>query len=392
MRYFKKNMTCKQHDRKYKNDFEPVNRSNEKKFASNIVTLRSTLHEETKKDLNNHEDNFEDVRVNRSYRKIIGNSHDENIAELDEEIISPKEKTDEKKDQTNTSNINLATEIQSVQCVTEKSTTQIVLFFCEVCRKVFSCNEDLEKHKLECVKCKRCGEDFTSSEDFKNHQLHCRILDELQCEYCHKILPSRIDLETHYKSVHNQLMNRYSCHLCEKSFTKKSLFNFHLTKFHKCENPYNCHLCPKNFRIRSYLHKHLRKSHKITLVEAKKITGAGIYECEFEGCKRTFDTYNDMEHHIMYYHRQIANYKCTNCEAGFYLISELNSHLSLEHNLIYRCTKCKERFSKISELESHIKEEHGSGSETSACKICGKILDNKSMLNHTWRHVKGLKT
>ena len=57
------------------------------------------------------------------------------------------------------------------------------------------------------------------------------------------------------------------CEICEKSFKKKVLLNFHIKNIHiHGTNEYKCNICTRSFNVKNLLQKHIKTFTKVTKI------------------------------------------------------------------------------------------------------------------------------
>ena len=128
---------------------------------------------------------------------------------------------------------------------------------CDICSKVYSCNEDLIQHKRthvsEPLKCDQCGKTFTSSWNLHRHKvIHKSSSHPYHCEICPAKF-TRLDSLNSHRKLHTQ-EKPYVCH-CGKRFIKKSQLVLHSDK-HSSIPKYKCNVCNRAFKFKVTLKNH----------------------------------------------------------------------------------------------------------------------------------------
>ena len=106
-----------------------------------------------------------------------------------------------------------------------------------------------------------------------------------------------------------------------------------------------CHICEKTFSKKSNLNTHIRTVHE----EIK------VFECA--RCGRRFPALGDMERHVSSVHDKIKPFKCPTCESRFARKDEMQNHCITVHEKIkrFRCEICDKRYSASGDLNRHVK-------------------------------------
>lgn len=120
---------------------------------------------------------------------------------------------------------------------TRRSTGNIVVQ-CEVCKKPFS---NLEKHMKR----------HTDEQPFG-------------CDFCHKRFFQKKHLLRHVKKHQDQCMN-FACTYngCNSAFSKKSMLNYHVSRFHTKIASFVCQFCSRGYYRNSDLRRHILANHEL---------------------------------------------------------------------------------------------------------------------------------
>ncbi|KRX13899.1 Ataxin-3 [Trichinella nelsoni] len=162
-------------------------------------------------------------------------------------------------------------------------------------------------------------------------------------EDCCQLFGNQILLKKHLHNVHN-IGTYVTEHICPESgclkvFESKKLCRDHV---HSAHGDYRCNVCGKRFQSRGSWKKH-EKVHE-------------GYKCSREGCKRTFQKYNELRKHVAMVHPLPLD--CTECGKTFSQRQCLRRHLRSHVNFI-QCpvAGCTRKVSK-SRMARHVKENH----------------------------------
>ncbi|XP_045073095.1 myoneurin-like [Coregonus clupeaformis] len=137
-------------------------------------------------------------------------------------------------------------------------------FQCSFCGKAFSFPKQVEIHQRmhteeKRFSCHLCQASFSDSSNLK--RIHQRVhtgVKPFSCTQCHMRFAQACNLKRH-QMVHTG-EKPYSCPQCEKRFSRQHQLKTHL-KVHTGERPFVCTHCGKRFSERSYLMIHQQKNH-----------------------------------------------------------------------------------------------------------------------------------
>ncbi|XP_034380801.2 uncharacterized protein LOC117724914 isoform X1 [Arvicanthis niloticus] len=211
--------------------------------------------------------------------------------------------------------------------------------------------------------CHMCGKSFLKKSELSFHPGTNRGETRYECPDCLKSLTSTSSLqachETHTKE------KPYRCRDCGKSFSYASHLKVHL-RIHTGERPYVCSDCGKAFSQKSVLTTHQRIH-----------TGEKPYTCSH--CGKLFVYASDLKKHNRF-HTGEKPYECRDCGKLFSNKSHLPVHRRIHTGeKPYKCCDCGKSFRRKSHLKVHNRIH--TGEKPYVCPDCGKAFSHSSVLS-----------
>ena len=127
-------------------------------------------------------------------------------------------------------------------------------YLCDICGNMYS---NLIPHKLcqsrPSYQCSKCVKSFTKIKYLKQHMKTHEIC-QIKCNFCEKILRSKVNLIRHIKLLHSKVYDEWNCNICNAKFKEKHNLTKHM-KIHS-EPLFQCPFCNKKFR-----HNYLKTMH-----------------------------------------------------------------------------------------------------------------------------------
>uniref|UniRef100_A0A2K6GHZ8 Zinc finger protein ZFAT n=1 Tax=Propithecus coquereli TaxID=379532 RepID=A0A2K6GHZ8_PROCO len=222
--------------------------------------------------------------------------------------------------------------------------TQLKIFTCEYCNKVFKFKHSLQAHLRI----------HTNEKPYK-----CP-----QCSYASAI---KANLNVHLRKHTGE---KFACDYCSFTCLSKGHLKVHIERVHK-KIKQHCRFCKKKYSDVKNLIKHIRDAHdpqdkkvKEALDELCLMTREGkrqlLYDCHI--CERKFKNELDRDRHMLV-HGDKWPFACELCGHGATKYQALELHVR-KHPFVYVCAVCLKKFVSSIRLRSHIKEVHGAAQET----------------------------
>lgn len=225
-------------------------------------------------------------------------------------------------------------------------------YACKKCDARFTQIGSLKRHKLTHTgekphMCSKCSKTFATSVQLKTHYSVHSDERKFKCLYCDVQYKSESNLKKHTKMHLDEVIKRFICDYCDRSFLYKINLQCHITKMHSSKSGY-CSECTKNFpNIEMHRLKHagvrafkceLCTSSFFDLRGLSKHVGfqhkyADKYKCTFDGCTLCFPSRPMLEYHVMRYHKSIKPFTCDQCPRSFYRKSDMVRHQNGTHKI-----------------------------------------------------------
>jgi KRAB domain-containing zinc finger protein len=182
-------------------------------------------------------------------------------------------------------------------------------------------------------------------------------LDSQKCKICGKMLYDKYSLRKHIKVVHEKL-KPFECLHCKKGFGTKQNLTYHLYSVHKLMQSLQELLSQKTNN----------------LMEADQELDSP--KCKI--CGKMLSDKSKLSKHIKVVHKQLKPFECLHCKKGFGTKQNLTFHLFSVYKLM------KPSQGLLSQKPNNLMEADQE-LDSQKCKICGKMLSNKSNLR---KHIK----
>uniref|UniRef100_A0A3Q3NGF0 Zinc finger and AT-hook domain containing n=1 Tax=Mastacembelus armatus TaxID=205130 RepID=A0A3Q3NGF0_9TELE len=266
---------------------------------------------------------------------------------------------------------------------------------CRSCHRSFSNRRQILKHI--CLREKDEEED----EEDNGEELLQSQLKIFACEFCNKIFKFRHSLIAHLR-IHTQ-EKPFQCPQCDYASAIKANLNVHLRKHtgekFNCQYcPFNClspghlkvhtervHLkvkqhcsfCDKKYSDVKNLLKHMEKRHNMkdpavyqSFQQLRLKTRQGLrqllYHCPT--CNRRFKNQLERERHLLVHGPQ-RPFACFLCDHAATKMATLTDHVR-KHLFVYMCCVCDGKFVSSQKLKSHLKQSHPELDQEQAFTSC----------------------
>lgn len=242
-------------------------------------------------------------------------------------------------------------------------------FTCSKCHRVFARKENMLNHTCGSSSgneadaaehpCTECGKAFASDRLLKRHM--AKHTGQYTCTDCGKSYSTKEILANHSCAKH-PLMERFSCGVCGKAFTRHTYLMKHLPMH---TGQHSCPVCGKWLRSLDSLTNHLRMCTQVQDIER-----TGKATCSH--CHKEFTNAADFRRH-QYEHTHV--HRCDVCGGRFRSLAALGAHVCQGRPM--ECEACGEVFHSVANLDEH-KATHGE--PQFKCESCGKEFFRKDSL------------
>ncbi|XP_053323375.1 zinc finger protein ZFAT [Spea bombifrons] len=223
--------------------------------------------------------------------------------------------------------------------------TQLKIFTCEYCNKVFKFKHSLQAHLRI----------HTNEKPYK-------------CSLCNYASAIKANLGVHMRKHTGE---KFSCDHCTFSCLSKGHLKVHVERVHK-KIKQHCRFCKKKYSDVKNLIKHIKETHdlldkkvKETCDELGLLTREGkrqlLYDCQI--CERKFKNELERDRHMLV-HGDQRPFACELCGHGATKYQALELHVR-KHPFVYVCSFCCNKFVSTVRLKSHLKEAHPEADESS---------------------------
>ncbi|XP_030606742.1 zinc finger protein ZFAT isoform X2 [Archocentrus centrarchus] len=216
--------------------------------------------------------------------------------------------------------------------------SQLKIFACEFCNKIFKFRHSLVAHlrthtQEKPFQCPHC--DYASAIK-ANLNVHLRkhTGEKFSCQHCAFNCLSPGHLKVHIERVHMKV--KQHCRFCEKKYSDVKNLLKHIEKRHNLKDP---------AVYQSYQQLRLKTRQGLRQL---------LYHCP--ACNRRFKNHLERERHMLVHGPQ-RPYACLLCDHASTKMAALAAHVR-KHLFLYLCSVCNEKFVSSQRLKSHLTECH----------------------------------
>jgi hypothetical protein len=145
-------------------------------------------------------------------------------------------------------------------------------FTCDVCSKDYRTRYEMLIHHnsvhvmernedgtpLQCTLCKK---EFLNYALLNQHRRRIHLNRKYDCDKCEYTANQLRQLKRHKYAKHTENVEKFICHICEKSFVHLHYLKNHFILRHIEDHKYKCHLCTQSFKYNMRLRTHLGIEH-----------------------------------------------------------------------------------------------------------------------------------
>ncbi|XP_054638844.1 zinc finger protein ZFAT-like isoform X2 [Dunckerocampus dactyliophorus] len=216
--------------------------------------------------------------------------------------------------------------------------SQLKVFACEFCNKIFKFRHSLISHlrthtQEKPFKCPHC--DYASAIK-ANLNVHLRkhTGEKFSCQQCPFQCLSPGHLKVHIERVHLKL--KQHCSYCQKKYSDVKNLIKHFEKCHNLKDPL------------------IYKSYQQLRLKTRQGLRQLLYHCPT--CHRRFKNLLERERHLLVHGPQ-RPFACLLCEHAGTSLATLTAHVR-KHPFLYVCCACEKKFVSCQRLKSHLTECH----------------------------------
>ncbi|XP_029928604.1 zinc finger protein ZFAT isoform X2 [Myripristis murdjan] len=216
--------------------------------------------------------------------------------------------------------------------------SQLKIFTCEFCNKIFKFRHSLIAHlrthtQEKPFHCPHC--DYASAIK-ANLDVHLRKHTGVRfsCQYCSFTCLSRGHLKVHIERVHMKV--KQHCGFCKKKYSDVKNLLKHMEQRHNLKDPA------------------VQESYQQLRLKTRQGQRQLLYHCPT--CNRRFKNQLERERHLLVHGPQ-RPFACLLCDHASTKMSALASHVR-KHLFLYVCCSCRGTFVSSQRLKSHLKESH----------------------------------
>uniref|UniRef100_UPI003AB012D7 zinc finger protein ZFAT n=1 Tax=Centroberyx gerrardi TaxID=166262 RepID=UPI003AB012D7 len=216
--------------------------------------------------------------------------------------------------------------------------SQLKIFTCEFCNKIFKFRHSLIAHlrthtQEKPFQCPHC--DYASAIK-ANLNVHLRkhTGEKFSCQHCPFTCLSPGHLKVHIERVH--LKVKQHCGFCQKKYSDVKNLLKHMEQRHNLKDPA------------------VHQSYQQLRLKTRQGQRQLLYHCPT--CNRRFKNQLERERHLLVHGPQ-RPFACLLCDHAATKMAALAAHVR-KHLFLYVCCRCRGKFVSSQRLKSHLKESH----------------------------------
>ncbi|XP_075159011.1 uncharacterized protein LOC142232179 [Haematobia irritans] len=186
----------------------------------------------------------------------------------------------------------------------------------------------------------------------------------LDCDLCSTTATNFNALREHFRDVHK---TRCYIKCCDRKFFRRCVLMDHIS-LHINPEIHKCDICGKSSTT-----KHNLKLHK-------QVMHGTLNQFECEICHRQFNQKPTLDRHLLTHVIGEKKYFCKECDKGYVLEVQLNSHIKTVHGVDCVCDQCGRTFHGANSLKKHLMDHAGIPKRKYPCDVCGTLLNTNNNL------------
>ncbi|KAJ3597569.1 hypothetical protein NHX12_001092 [Muraenolepis orangiensis] len=239
-------------------------------------------------------------------------------------------------------------------CIKQVSTSlaqsQLKIFTCEFCNKIFKFRHSLVAHlrthtQEKPFQCPHCSYASAIKANLNVH-LRKHTGEKFSCPHCPFVCLSPGHLKVHVERVH--LKVKQHCDFCQKKYSDVKNLLRHLEQRHNIKDPA------------------VQQSYQQLRLKTRQGQRQLLYHCPT--CNRRFKNQLQRERHLLV-HGPLRPFGCLLCDYAATKMAALRAHVR-KHLFLYVCSRCGKMCVSSQRLRAHLKDLHPDGEPERAFAEC----------------------